>query len=314
MGLSDISGVFSRYFVVGFFLPSFFSLAALKLALSKRFLPAGLQADNTSSFLIIGGLAVLAGLVLVGLKFPITRWMEGYPLMDPGPAPKSRFGRWLLSKRNALSNALRRRQLKRYDRLQEMKDEGALARRLAFWRLDIWFPPSRDEVLPTSLGNRIRASEVYGQSRWGLSSLAAWPRINMLLTDSELQVFSDEESELYFFVNGSFGAFLVALILGADGAASHPHPLWLAWIYPLPLLLSYLLYRGSLGAAERWGDVIRASVDLHRLELYDRLGLRSPQSFAEEREMASAVNNCFFWGTSIPDKFRAQAPPAQSGV
>jgi hypothetical protein len=83
------------------------------------------------------------------------------------------------------------------------------------------------------------------------------------------------------------------------------------WIYPLPIVLSYLLYLGAASAAERWGDVVRASVDLHRLELYEKLGLRLALTFKEEREMAVAVTNCLYWGTPIPEKFKAREPPAK---
>src|SRR5256885_2104767 len=39
MNLSEIGGVFSRYFVVGFFVPAFFGLASASLLLSSGMLP-----------------------------------------------------------------------------------------------------------------------------------------------------------------------------------------------------------------------------------------------------------------------------------
>jgi hypothetical protein len=178
-------------------------------------------------------------------------------------------------------------------------------RRLAWWRLDLRFPAERGEILPTRLGNTIRAFELYSRTRWGLSSIVAWPRIEALLSEDERQLNADSESEFAFFLNSAVGALLVAIVLGLDGVVNHPHSLWLVWMYILPLPLSYLLYRASVGAAERWGMRVRSSIDLHRLDLYEQLGLRSPSSFEEERALAAAVNQCLYWGTPIPEHFKA---------
>ncbi len=305
MGLNDISGVFSHYFIVGFFLPSFFVLVALKLALSSAFLPAVVEPDRTGSFLVIGGVSVLIGLLLIGLNFPIVRLLEGYPLMEPSPRRFAGVRRWL-------KLHLVGRQQARFDELVAMKKEGGLSRRIGTWRLDIWFPTKREDVLPTSLGNRIRAFEVYGERRWGLSSIAAWPRIEMLLSEPEEKLYLDAQGDFLFFANGSVGAFVAGLVLGVDGAVNHPHPWWLVWIYALPFVLSYLLYTGSLGAAERWGDAVRSAVDLHRLDLYTTLGLKVPGTFAEERQLGEAVTNLLYWGTAVPDRFKAQSQDSLS--
>ena len=50
----DFTGVFSRYFVVGFFAPAFFALVALKLALSEASVPAAVEPDASASFLVLG--------------------------------------------------------------------------------------------------------------------------------------------------------------------------------------------------------------------------------------------------------------------
>ena len=39
MGIKDVTGVFSRYFVVGFFLPSFFALIVLSQTVTGHLLP-----------------------------------------------------------------------------------------------------------------------------------------------------------------------------------------------------------------------------------------------------------------------------------
>jgi len=40
--------------------------------------------------------------------------------------------------------------------------------------------------------------------------------------------------------------------------------------------VAYALYRVALGPAIDWGDRVRSSIALHRLEIYDKLGVRAP--------------------------------------
>jgi hypothetical protein len=66
MGLTDITGVFSRYFVVGFFLPAFITLVALWLSASSELVPDALGSHSQGTqLLILGGVALVAGLAPV---------------------------------------------------------------------------------------------------------------------------------------------------------------------------------------------------------------------------------------------------------
>src|SRR5579862_3055057 len=67
MKLSDLAGVFSRYFVVGFFVPAFFGLAALSVLMTSTMLPDAFQAYSAANRLvIIGAVAVPIGMLLQG--------------------------------------------------------------------------------------------------------------------------------------------------------------------------------------------------------------------------------------------------------
>lgn len=69
MALKDITGVFSRYFIVGLFLPAYFSLIALWLAASNGLIPNALQQHaQATQLLILGAVALVAGRALSGLS------------------------------------------------------------------------------------------------------------------------------------------------------------------------------------------------------------------------------------------------------
>jgi hypothetical protein len=308
MALSDITSVFSRYFVVGFFLPAYVSVVSLWLSASPEFIPNSLeQHSQTTQLLILGGVALIAALGLSGLSYYITRLFEGYPL--------ERLSNW-----PALGGVYRaaiRVQRRRYDSLLAVRsdpNQSSQARQRAAWCLDRWFPKNPARLLPTRLGNTIRAFEQHPNTRWGLDGVTIWPRIEALLTGDERSLEVDAKINLYVFLNASVGAFVVALCLVVDKAVNHPGPAagWLVCL--IPLAAGYVLYRASLGPAMDWGNAVRSSVDLHRLELYERLGVRSPRSFSDERQLADKVNKALLYGHPLlPDELW-RTSDAQGGI
>ncbi len=49
MGLSDVAGVFSRFFIVGFFLPAFFALIALAQLATSALVPNGVERYSSAT-------------------------------------------------------------------------------------------------------------------------------------------------------------------------------------------------------------------------------------------------------------------------
>lgn len=301
MGVRDVSGVLSRYFVLGFFVPSFFALFTLSQLLTSAFLPQPYERLRTQDqVLVLGAGALFLGLVLLGLRYPITRMLEGYPL-ERAPARLRRPFVWL--------------QERSYDRLKEIQDDPKKpdARRIAARRLlDRRFHKDRGRLLGTRFGNAIRASENYSFTRWGLDGVAAWPRIEPLLSEQEQELHAHANSDFSFFEHATLGSFAVGLVLIADAIVNHPLAHRWDWAYVAPFAFGYAMYRAAVGAAERRGTERRASIDLHRRELYERLGVRQPASFTEERErIGPAVSSCLLYGTALDDAYAA--PPAPGG-
>ncbi len=294
MGLRDVTGVLSRYFVLGYFVPAFFTLFVLSQLMTNAFLPDVYERLKTQNqVLVIGAGALLVGLVLLGLRYPIVRIFEGYPL-EFGP---------LRSLRGPLV-ALQRRSFERLAQIQNNKHDPR--RSTAARLLDRRFHKDPARLLATRFGNAMRAAENYSYTRWGLDSVAVWPRIDPLLSAREQELHANALSDLAFFLNGTIGSLITAVVLVADEIANATLRPRYGWAYAVPLVLAYLLYRAAIGAAERLGTERRASIDLHRRELYARLGVRAPTTFTEERErIAPSVNRLFLYRVPIPDTYAA---------
>lgn len=298
--------MFSRAFVVGFFAPSFCGLLAFGLATPDPFLPdLYTSLTQTDRVLVDGAAAVILGLVLSGLYYPILRIAEGYPLHD-------RRQRWLV---RPLHRAMVWLQGRRFDALVNIRSrrEQSPERTAAAWALDRYFPPSRDALLPTRFGNAVIAFERYSLSRWGLDAIPAWPRIQSLLTSQEQDLLSASEGDVAFFINLGAAGLILGLVLVAGEIAYPAHSWATRAVYLIPFVFGYVAYRCSIGAAVRWGSSVRAGIDLNRLALYDKLGLRRPTTLSEEREIAAAVNRCLLYNDVIDDKFRASPPPSKTG-
>jgi hypothetical protein len=290
MGLRDVTGVLSRYFVLGYFVPGFFTLVVLANLLTPSLTPAAYEGlERQDQILVLGAAGLLLGLVLLGLRYPIIRILEGYPF-ELGALRRLRRPLIWLQRRS-------------FDRLQGIRDNLASSNRASAARLlDRRFHSKRERLLPTRFGNALRATENYPYTRWGLDAVAVWPRIDALLTDREQELHTNAMSDLAFFVNGTIGALTAGVILLVDAFIATPLSARFWWLYLLPFLIAYALYRAALGAAERHGTERRASIDLHRLDLYERLGVRTPTSFSDEKKtIAPAVNKCLLYATAIPD-------------
>lgn len=312
MGLSDITGVFSRYFVVGFFLPAYAALLSLWLAATTNFVPENLEHHSEATqLLVLGGVALFAGLLLSGVSYYIIRALEGYPLERLRGRPLVgylySFAIWL--------------QLRRFNALLEIRGDTSKPRHdrnRAAWYLEQFYPHNPEALLPTRMGNAIRAFERHGNERWGLDGVTAWPRIEALLSADEQTLLVDAKIDLYVFVNGSLGALAVGACLVADKLEHGvPNSYWP--LYALPFLLSYILYRFAVGLAIRWGEVVRASTDLHRLEIYERLNVRAPSSFSDERNLAVQVSKALLFAHPLLAdsdwrKTAAAAAPAAAPV
>jgi len=306
MGLTSVTGVFSRYFVVGFFLPAYIALVSLWVFATSAFIPNTLASHSQATqVLILGAVALVAAMALSGLSYYITRIYEGYPLASAAE--------WPLAGRvyeRAIAG-----QSRRYDKLcaiRDDKDATPSERTRAATRLDQWFPKKRSALLPTRVGNAIRAFERHSNERWGLDGVTAWPRIEALLGADERELVVDAKTNLYVFVNSSLAVFIVGVCLFVDKAVNAFRPLWEWALYlTIPFRLSYILYRAAISPATQWGDSVRSSIDLHRLELYEKLGVRAPTSFSDERELAVKVNkallfahpllNDALWRTDTPE-------------
>jgi hypothetical protein len=160
MGLTDVAGIFSRYFVIGFFLPAFFPLVLVSQIVDDSSTPVAFRdASGGTRLLVLGGVALLAALLLSSLHYHVVRLLEGYPirrLEDLKATGRTQRLRRLL---RGVPKRMSARWIRAFQkRTEQMEGPPSPARSRAARELNKYFPWRLQAVLPTRLGNAIRSS------------------------------------------------------------------------------------------------------------------------------------------------------------
>lgn len=169
------------------------------------------------------------------------------------------------------------------------KDAAAFAR----WHAD--YPLRAADVMPTRLGNILRAAEDHALDRYGINAIVVWPRLYVLLPDQFTSALAAAKVPLDLMaVIGVLGAaFTVA---GTAIAA-----VMLPWYVPLAcavggLLVTSLAYEGAVQAARPYAQLVRAGFDVHRGLLLDAIGLSRPRSYGGERGQWQQLSRLWLQG------------------
>jgi hypothetical protein len=148
----------------------------------------------------------------------------------------------------------------------------------ALARLHSRFPPE-DRILPTALGNTLRAAEDSAGQRYGLETVAVWPALYTVLSPGVREVVDDQRDQLDVSVRLSLTLFLCAM---ASAAMLWRYPYWLAGCVSASVCGACLAYRAAVIAAEGYGTWIGVAFERHRFDLLAALHLPLPADSSAE--------------------------------
>ncbi|KOT90133.1 hypothetical protein ADK70_17820 [Streptomyces rimosus subsp. pseudoverticillatus] len=309
---------FLTTFVVGLFLlgdpPAWPNLTSVVGALS------GMQ-----MVVLILGITV-AALVAHPLQLPLVRLLEGYWAWYP--VGLLRPADWAV-----------RRQRRRLERFQERAfvveapprqgagrpaeagrretREQLRLRRAEYAAQCLDGFPAPERLLPTRLGNTLRAAEEAVSLRYGLDAVALWPMLHSVMSPSIREAADDQRDQMDFLTRISVVTFVSALlalvVLRPVGDGRWP---WL--VIPVVLLLvSRIAYLASVIAAAGYGRLMMAAFDLHRFDLLRALHLPLPKNSDHEKTANRALSGFFVNGDDIVyshSPAEPQLPPRLHGT
>ncbi len=156
------------------------------------------------------------------------------------------------------------------------------------------YPGSGEALLPTSLGNIIAAFEDYPRKRYGIESVAVWPRLLPILKSSGYLEFIAREKAVFDFM---LNTGLVTTALGVELFYLNAYAgdgLIALGLLAVTLVICLIFYNGLVLAARQWGMTVRVAFDLYRHKLYWLLGLQTVENFEQEFSVWQKLSEMYF--------------------
>lgn len=272
--LSEISGYFNKRFLLSAFFPVL-AFAGLSLGMAVALWgPETLinlwkgQAEEFQAILLVGSLSFIlfAAYLINVFQLGITRLYEGYwdnvPLL-------SRWGKlrggyyqrvwdFLQENTDRLSEEIAgldtnipetktaEEKKERKQKINKLYDELGRFERELF----LFYPPEKASIMPTQVGNVLRASEFYAIKRYGIDAVVAWPRLQSLLPNDFAESLRDAKAtlDLLLVVTTLAGLFAIGWEIGLAIFTNR----WdLFLLASLAWILALLGYSGAMQAAVR---------------------------------------------------------------
>ncbi|MCC5896740.1 MAG: hypothetical protein JJU32_02325 [Phormidium sp. BM_Day4_Bin.17] len=240
---------------------------------------------DTSQFIAITlavSLMITSDFMVQQLERPILRFLEGY-----WPGWSLPVWRWCIKRINQQQIALKQELIKRLTENPKDSETHDASRRIALEQKIAQLPTNFENdrinryLMPTRLGNRLRAYERKSYEKYGLDAVICWPRLWLLLPDSVKLDLTAARNDLDAATRLWIWGVLFIACTGLNGLA-----------LPIGLLVAALAYDGwMLPAAEIYGILIEATFDTQRHQLYEALGLPRPPSRDDEYAYGQQLTN-----------------------
>jgi hypothetical protein len=290
--LGQATRFFDRRALVSGFAPNvlFWSLALAAFAAATRGWQGSLdwwqaQSGTAQAVLLAGAVAwlVVAGVLTVNWHATLARTFEGY-------WPDS--GLW-----EKLTIALRNRSTRRWqeiadrdsvlekqliDALDQLrtrpndKELTAKAGRLEVkrqalgWELFLYFPREPEAIMPTRLGNVLRAAELYSLDRYRLDSVVVWPRLESTFEDGLPDQILDAKTSLDLMVTLSAFSLLFGIPIagGLAYGVAWDLPVWVPVLVLAAGLVTRLWAATAVAASSLALAVVATASSWHAGELH----------------------------------------------
>lgn len=236
---------------------------------------------------LVAALLVIATSAIAVQQFelPVLRLLEGY------------WPRWLQPLRRRLIKGQKLKAEKAEKRfqglasksIQNLTPEEADEYVQLDWQLK-QTPTESDRLMPTQLGNILRAAERRPLEKYGLESVICFPRLWLLLPNEVKTELTEARARL-----NTMARVLVWSIL------FWVWTLWAWWAIPIGLLSALLAYQWLLNAAAIYGDLVESAFDLHRTALYKSLRFPLPKNPTEEQHTGRALTDYLWRGFTEPE-------------
>jgi len=158
------------------------------------------------------------------------------------------------------------------------------------------YPLSQSELLPTRLGNALKASELYARDRYGIDAVFFWPRLYFVLPGDVRSTVAEARATMEEALNFSVVAIAVAIIAAALLVVWQTFD-WGPWlIVIIGCVGSRLSYRVGVAASLAFGETVRSCFDVYRHDLLKKLGCRLRARIDNEEPLWQQLKKYLYQG------------------
>lgn len=242
-------------------------------------------------------LSLTLSVVFAYCSRPLYQFLEGYTMP-----------RWMRA-------AFRKKMLRRYRRLQLLTTRGPLSdRQWAEEQLKA-FPEDVNLLMPTRLGNALKAIETYGSARFGLDSQTLWYELFAVANPDLKKDVDETQGSSDFFISAVVHLALLGVVGGIAAAISFT-PLRLT-VALVAVSLIYPAYRQAVNKVGESRYPLQALVNISRPALAAAFSLRLPGTHQEEVRLWDDLTSMVSHGpdavgTALLDRYRVGAESSTS--
>lgn len=225
------------------------------------------------------------------LDLAVLRFFEGYWSRWLKPLRRwliqRQYREWMRLDQRWQALALKREQLQ-----QDQKDlpPEELEELIAIdWQLR-QVPSQPQRLMPTKLGNLLRAAETRPTEKYGLDAVICWSRLWLVLPEPVKKELQEARADL----NTAARVWLWGVLFCS-------WIIWAWWAVPVGVGVAWFAYGWMLESAATYSDLLESAFDLYRMELYKSLHFPLPAHPAEERELGLQVTE-YLWRGSQREK------------
>lgn len=297
--IGGLNKILDRNFVVGYAIPSVV-LILLGRALLPLFglVPDFLKLDGAEPFkdtTLVALLVLSISILLMSLNWSILRFFEGYWRVELGGRVLDRTYKWnchYVKRWRKLRDKIDGLTQERDDCLKQGKsflNSSERQRVIAIAYFAERFPSEQHQVLPTKLGNAIRAFEDYPRVMYGIESISGWSRLNAVIPKEYRELMDQARADMCLWLNLLFIdlVLLTGYLVAALVKRKCPEALL---VLPALVLLPFFLSAKTTSAAIGWGEWVKAAFDLFLPDLREKLGYSKPPGLKEDRELWMAFS------------------------
>jgi hypothetical protein len=237
------------------------------------------QPNSLQIAVLIAGFCLIAAsaFVVQRFEFAVLRFLEGY-----WPAWLRWLRGWLVARQARQYERMgdRWQALMQLNPAQMTAEERDELVQLDWQQIHL---PLGNQLMPTRLGNILRAAEQRPLDKYGLDAIVCWSRLWLLLPDAVKQELQVARANL----NTTARLWLWSVLFVGWG-------IWELWAAPVGLLSAIVAYRWAIAAARTYGELIEATFDLYRHLLYESLRWHLPSDPNQEREAGRKLTE-YLW-------------------